>query len=301
MKFAAVILLACVAASSAAFTGNLVEQTKPVIDRAIFGLRLAVSSNANEGLKNVITEIINNLQDQLNQAILHVQNNVMPAMQAQLQAQVEYYQNQLTTLLNALQGHATDSLANLLAMIGLGQGTKAVSLTSIIAQLNEMVAAAQFHIANAQEQLATFLTPEKIRQMLLNAINQIVPPSLRPDMLTAFGLDVNNKGWLTDMIGGWIGGVWNGITGVISDNVDALMADLQAMVTQVQAGATQAAVQLRRMVQALSAMIETGKDHISAATALAIQNIIKPAMGQLGEAGQHLWDQLANIIAGNKP
>jgi len=49
MKFAAVILLACVAASSAAFTGNLVEQSKPVIDRAIFGLRLAVSSNANKG------------------------------------------------------------------------------------------------------------------------------------------------------------------------------------------------------------------------------------------------------------
>lgn len=301
MKFAAVILLACVAASSAAFTGNLVEQSKPVIDRAIFGLRLAVSSNANKGpIQDLINEVITNLQNQLNDAIQHVQENVVPGLQAQLQAQVENLQNQLANVLAMLHGQVTGSLANLLAMLGLGQGTKAVSLTSIIAQLNELVAVAQFHIANAQDQLAAFLTPENIRQMLMNAIDQIVPESLKPAVLAAFGLNVNNKGWLTDLIGGWFGGVWDGISGIISQNINTLVAELTDLVGQVQAGATQAMAQLRQVVKAISAMIAAGKDHISVAMAEAIQTIIQPAMGELGEAGQTLWQQLADIIAGGK-
>jgi len=296
MKFAAVILLACVAASSAAFTGNLVEQTKPVIDRAIFGLRLAVSSNANEGLKNVITEIINNLQDQLNQAILHVQNNVMPAMQAQLQAQVEYYQAQLANALAVLHGQVTGSLTDLLAMLGLGQGTKAVSLTSIIAQLNEMVAAAQFHIANAQEQLATFLTPEKIRQMLMNAINQIVPASLRPDMLTAFGLNANNKGPITDMVSGFVNTLWEEIMTVINSNVQSVVDQIQLMVQQAMTTGGLAMMKLKAVLKKLSDALKEAQITISAQTAIALQTIIRPALENLGDLGTTLMAQLSAII-----
>jgi len=230
----------------------------------------------------------------------HIQENVVPGLQAQLQEHVVNLQAVIDSIQNHA-GNAWEQLQFALSALGFNQGNKAVNLPLIIAQLHELAAAAQFQITHVQSQLATILTPEKIRQMLMNAINQIVPESMKPAVLEAFGMNVNNKGWLTDMIGNLFGGMWGGITDVISQNFNTLMTQLGDLVQQAVNEAGQALAKLKEVVETISKMIKEGKIKITATMAAAMQHIISPAMGQLGDAGQTLWNELTNIINGGKP
>jgi len=287
MKFTAVILLACVAVSSAAFTANLVQHTQPALDKAMFSARLAAGnkalanpavSAAIDGIIAAIQNTVNTLLQNAQEALAHGQT-ISQALQEHLLNAVA----QLQTIGGAAATQLQQVIQAFLAGIGAVGGNKA-SLADAIAFAQN---AFQQAVALAQQ----LINQIDINTLLPQAINAVLPPNIAHLVIAHLGL--NNKG-LGDLFGTLFGNLWEQITGA-AGNLAQQIAQAAQLVASLGAGAFSA---VQAQASQFLSSVAAGASQLSSQAAQQILSHISSFQQALGSQYQAVVDALQGICLG---
>jgi hypothetical protein len=327
MKFAAVLLLACVAVSSAAFTANLVQHTQPAVAKAMFSVRLAAGNDkallpaVQAAIQSILNQIQNTVQGLLTQAqqiieqgqqiasqiqqqvLQHVQTAIQHAQAAivqgqQISAAVTAELQQAAQELQAIGGQAAEQLQaviqNLLAGIHGATGNKALGLGSLVDAVQNAVTAVQAQVQSAYDQ-AVAIAQQLVSQidlpsLAIQAIQQVLPQNLANLVIAQLGL--NNKG----IIGDLFGNLW----GQITDVAGQVASQIAQVVSQVTSIGQSAFAEVQAQASQFLANVASGASHLSAQAAQQIMGHISDLQEALGDQYQAVVDALSNIIVNGK-
>jgi F0F1-type ATP synthase membrane subunit b/b' len=283
MKFAAVVLLACVAVSSAAFTGSLVQHTQPALGKAMFQIRLVAGDKAIAlpGIQQILDSIqaqVNSLIQQAQAAIQHGQA-ISQALYQQLQAAAQ--------AAAAIGGQAAEQIQSVIQSLLDG-------VTSILPagnknnklSLGEIISSVQSAAQQATELAYQLISQIDLSSLMTQAINQVLPQNVANLVNALLGL--NNKG----IIGDLFGNLW----GQITDVAGQVASQIAAVVSQVTSIGQSAFAEVQAQASQFLANVASGASHLSAQAAQQILAHISDLQEALGDQYQAVVDALSNIV-----
>jgi hypothetical protein len=264
MKFAAVILLACFAVSNAAFTANLVQRTTPMIQQAIFKLRLA-----NGRADDLQTSLFQQLQQEAQEVMAQIQATVAAGQQvaSDVVNHLADLQSQMSSLASSAIGGAVDVISgfwnNLMGTL-FGNSRSAKFFGAVVDNLGNMVnQVIDGFIAQATELVQNF----NLNNLLQTALNHLFTK-------------VTGRGFFGDLFGQIAtagSNAWDAITGIFSNAVSVAGDTFNA-------------------VQAMAAeFVQEAATNIHAITSDAANDFlefIKPYANDLGT----LYDQVQGVV-----
>jgi F0F1-type ATP synthase membrane subunit b/b' len=281
MKFAAVILLACVAVSSAAFTGSLVQQMQPAVGKAMFQIRLVAGNKAVviPAVQNILDHIqsaVNGLIQQAQEAIAHGQ---------QVSAQLQQHLVQAAQSLQNVGGQAAQSLQtiiqNLLNGIQTSVGGRAgLDLAGVIAAAQAQL---QSYVALAQQLIAQIDLPS----LAIQAIHAAFPQNIAQVVIAQLGLS-NERGLWGDLFGN----LW----GQISETGSQALAAVTAVIQQITQVGQSAFADVQAQASQFLQNVAAGASHLSGQAAQQILEHIGDLQEALGNQYQDVVDALNGIV-----
>jgi gas vesicle protein len=286
MKFAAVVLLACVAVSSAAFTGTLVQRTQPAVKKAMFQLQLATGGQkflpqVEQAVQQIVQHVQNSLQQLMQQAQQLVAQGQVLSQQfvQQLQATAAVLQNIAGQAGQQAQQAIQQLLANVAAIV---QGNKGFNLQQVVAHvqatIQEAITAAQALV----EQI-------DLHQLLINAINAVLPQNVAQFVIAH--LNLAQRGIISDL--------WNNVWGQVSQTAQQLAQQIGNIVQQVQQVGQAAFQEVQQQAAQFLQDVSQGVSHLTSEAASLILSQVHQLQGVLGDQYQQVVAALQQIVASN--
>lgn len=227
MKVAVLVLLACVAASQAAFSGKLVDRAQPLLNQAMFKIRLTTRSSS-----GMNTEIIAALQEQVNHVLAQIESGVAIAegVYNGLVQQLASLQSELSGFISGGGQQLSEIASNLLE--GLGNIWSSIFGRSVAGRIN-----LDTIIDYVQNLIGSLDIPALIHQV---AAHFNIPPYIAQMIIDNFlsNKRIHGKG-LFDGISGWISGGASAIWGPFAEFFTEFMAQGTNQLEAVQALAQQ--------------------------------------------------------------
>jgi len=277
MKVAvALCLFACVAVSHGAFSRNLVQETKPLVNQIAFNARLAGGSN---GLQ---TALVEGIQAHIQSLLSQIQTGVATAsgIYDDVLAQVQTAQAQLA---GGVQGQVTEIVTSLVQTLqslfgGLFNGQKGLfdwfssfDVGAIIRRIKEFIAA-QAEQIDIQDAAHTVMT-----QM---GVNPTLSQFISGHLSSLLGQD---RGMLDGILGGSFTTQLQAAFQNVLDSIGPIVAHLQSL-------AQGFITQFEAQISAVSAEIM--------AEAQNLLSTLGPIAGQVGPVFQHLQQIVAGFAQG---
>jgi len=297
MKFAAVVLLACVAVSSAAFTANLVQHTQPAVAKAMFSVKLAAGSNkvALPGVQEAFAAIVAGMENAIT-AIVSQAQELMQAGQAVSGQLITHLQTMIQNL-QAFAGPAVSGFVQSIqqfidSVVGTIGGNKKISFSQAVAIIQEKIRQA---IALAQQLISQIDLPT----LLHDAIVQVLPPNVAQMVIAQMNMMMNNKGFwdsIGNFFGGIFGNVWDQLTTVAGD----FAAQVAAIGNAVLDAGASAFGSLQSQGELFLNDFHNGIMDVSADAAEIILQNIGSFAGALGDTFEDVVAALNSIVASGK-
>jgi len=266
MKFAAVILFACLAVSNAAFTANLVQRAQPALNQAMFKLRLA-TGRADDGLQ---TSLFQQLQNEANQIMQQISDAAASGMQvaSEVTQHLSDVVNQMQSLASSAAGSVVDIVSsfwnNLTGSLFGGKGRSGLFsglFDNVAVAVNGMIETA---IQHAQDLVAQLNLPNLLNSALNNLFSQITGRGIFGNLFGSIAEAGSNA--------------WNAISSIFSTAVSVAGDSFNA----VQAMASEFVTEAAQNIHGITT--DAAQDFLA---------FLKPYQQDLGT----LYDQVAGVVS----
>lgn len=289
MKFAAALcLFACVAVSHAAFSGSLVQQAKPLVNQAMFKIRLATVSRSSDGAQ-LQTEIVAGLQAHIDNLLSQIESGVEIAtgVYDDILAQIQQTQSEIAALAGGVSAHVTEIVSSLLENLNNLWGSifgKAVNQKGLFDflgsfDLEAIIQQIKDHIHGLVSQIDILAVAQTVLSEHLNLPGPIVSFILGH----LDGLLNNNSRGLFDT-------VWQHLSGLTASLVEQIQTIAQSLI----ASGTQSFNQIQALAQQFVDHAQTEAAEITGAAAQQLLEFLAPYQQDLGA----LWEQVQSQVAG---
>jgi hypothetical protein len=280
MKFAAVVLLACVAVSSAAFTGSLVQHTQPAIGKAMFQIRLAAG---NKGVAiPAVQQILDHIQASLNGLVQQAQNVIHQGQQ--ISAALQQQLVQAAQALQTVGGQAAQSVQTVLQ--NLLNGVQGAFGGKAWFSFSGLISAAQNAVQQAYELAQQLIAQIDLSSLAVQAINAVLPQNIAQLVVAQLGL--TERGLWGDLFGN----LWGQITETGNQALAAVTAVIQQITQVGQSAFAEVQAQASQFLQNVAA----GASHLSGQAAQQILEHIGDLQEALGNQYQDVVDALNGIV-----
>jgi predicted PurR-regulated permease PerM len=267
MKFAAVILFACLAVSNAAFTANLVQRAQPALNQAMFKLRLATGRADDNGLQ---TSLFQQLQQEANDLMEQISAATSQGMAvaSEVTQHLSDVVNQMQSLASSAASSVVDIVSsfwnNLTGSLFGGKGRSGLFsglIDNVAVAINGVLAQT---IQHAQNLVAQLNLPNLLNQALNNLFSQITGRGIFGNLFGSIAEAGSNA--------------WNAITSIFSSAVSVAGDSFNA----VQAMATEFVTEAAQNIHGITT--DAANDFLA---------FLKPYQQDLGT----LYDQVAGVVS----
>jgi len=296
MKVAvALCLFACVAVSHAAFSGSLLQQAQPLVNQAMFKIRLATVSRSSEG-SGLQTLVVSQLQEHIQTLLDQIQGGATAISEITEQVQAEL--TQALAHLQALGGSAVSGISEIVAGLseslgsiwgsigswfGKSAGQKSIwgilgnlDFDSIVALLNQAVQGLSnpaLIVHAAQAALEHLGLPDRVIEFIIGHLSNFITPS--------------SRGFLDTLTG-----VWGHLSGVASGLLASLQDIAQSIMTT--GGDSLDAIQL--LAQNFVDHAQTAAAQITGQAAQQLLEFLEPYQHDLGALWTQVQTQVTQIV-----